>query len=105
MITTEMVIGFLIGVMIVVIYKLVKFNRECRRRIENLEKSNEISKLLLDVLDYPQNGDYKLFVKQARMHKKMMEIPTSGWKLLTYMQKRKIIDAISDEYDRNNPDK
>lgn len=56
--TTEMVIPFIIGAVITIIYKLVKFDRECRRRLENYEKSQEASRLILEVLDCSTKVDY-----------------------------------------------
>jgi len=98
---SEMVISFTIGAIVMLIYKLVKFSRECRRRLENYEKSREVSNLILEVLDYPTIVDYAAFFrKETWIYGQMMEVSTDIWKLMTYEQRKKIIKDLSDEYDK-----
>ena len=101
MITTETVISFIIGAIITIVYKLVKFEREFRRRLENYEKSNEISRLILEVIDCPPKVDYLTFFrKETMIYKKMMELPTDIWKSLTFEERKDLIQSLSDVYDR-----
>lgn len=103
--TTEMVISFIIGAVIVIIYKLVKFNGECRRRMENYEKSQEISRLILEVLDVDalentSKFDYAAFFrKETKIYEKMMEYPTDMWKCMSYEERRNLINILSCQYD------
>lgn len=103
--TTEMVISFILGAVITFIYKLVKFNRECRRRMENYEKSREVSLLILEVLDvdpfdHTSKFDYAAFFrKETKIYEKMMEYPTDMWKCMSYEDRRKLVNIISCQYD------
>ena len=105
MITTEIVISAIIGVLITFIYKVVKFNRECRRRLENYEKSMEVSHLILEVLDvdpfdHTSNFDYAAFFrKETKIYEKMMEYPTDMWKCMSYEDRRNLIKILSGQYD------
>ena len=102
---SAMVISFTIGVLITFIYKLVKFNKECRRRMDNYEKSMEVSHLILEVLDvdpfdHSSKFDYEAFFrKETKIYEKMMKYPTHMWKCMSYEDRRNLIKFLSGQYD------
>lgn len=104
--TTEMVISFIIGAMVMMIYEIVKLRRELRKRMEDAEESREVSNLILEVLDYPSKADYApfdyaaFFRKRSWIYERIMEISSDMWFGFDLNQRKGLIKIASDEYDQ-----
>ena len=100
---SEMIISALLGSIVMMIYKIVKLNRELRKRMRDADKSIEVSNLILEVLDYTTIVDYAAFFrKETWIYEQIMGISSDMWYGFDLSQRKGLIKIASDEYDKKS---
>lgn len=64
--TTEIVISFIIGALIVIVYKVVRAMRDEAKRLDDYSRSKELSRLICEVMDYDSKVDYALSLRKVQ---------------------------------------